>query len=125
MASLSERIEAKINEGQLFRNPELTIKDVATELCTNRLYVSHAINTDFGMTFTQYINRKRIEYAIVLLTSYPMMRLNDVATESGLSSEKALLRVFKKVMNDSPRAYAKKIIKEKAATKQNSVNYFD
>lgn len=109
MEDLIQRIEAIIHDEQLFRNPELTIRDVARELATNRLYISRAINTTFGYSFTVYLNRKRIEYSIALMSEHPMMTMENVATESGFVSETAFFRKFKQIMNDSPRSYMKKI----------------
>ncbi len=108
MDELSQRIETLMNERQYFRSPDITVRDVANELATNRLYISHAINQTFGMSFIQYTNKKRIEYAISLMKKYPNMPLEDVALDSGFVSEKAFFRKFKEVMDDTPRAYMKK-----------------
>jgi len=105
MENLSQRIEAMMSEKQLFRSPELTIQDLAVELATNRFYVSQAINRDFGISFTQYTNLKRIEYSIQLMKLHPRMRLDEVAAESGFVSEKAFFRKFKEIKGDSPRSY--------------------
>ena len=109
MEELIQKIEAIMNDELLFRNPELTSRDVARELATNRLYVSRAINTTFGYSFTVYLNRKRIEYSIAVMAEHPMMTMENVATESGFVSETAFFRKFKQIMNDSPRSYMKKI----------------
>ena len=109
MDELIQRIEALMNDERLFRNPDLTIRDVARELATNRLYISRAINTTFGYSFTVYLNRKRIEHAISLMAEHPMMSMENVATESGFVSETAFVRKFRQVMNDSPRSYMKNI----------------
>ena len=109
MEELIQKIEAIMNDELLFRNPELTIRDVARELATNRLYVSRAINTTFGYSFTVYLNKKRIEYSIAVMAEHPMMTMENVASESGFVSETAFFRKFKQIMNDSPRSYMKKI----------------
>ncbi len=109
MDDLILRIETIMNEELLFRNPELTIRDVARELATNRFYISRAINTHFGYSFTVYINRKRIEYSITLMSEFPMKTMDSIATESGFLSEKAFFQKFRQVMNDSPRSYMKKL----------------
>ncbi|MBR5716798.1 MAG: AraC family transcriptional regulator [Bacteroidales bacterium] len=109
MDNLIQRIEHIMNDERLFRNPELTIRDVAKELATNRLYVSRAINTIYGFSFTSYINRKRIDYAIALMKEHPLMTLENIANESGFLSEKSFFRKFREVMGDSPRAYMKKL----------------
>ena len=98
-----------MNDEQLFRNPELTIRDVARELATNRLYVSRAINSTFGISFTVYLNKKRIEHSIGLMKEFPLKSMENVAIESGFLSTKAFYRKFHEVMNDSPHSYMKKL----------------
>ena len=110
MDNLISRIEIIMNEEQLFRNPYLTVKDVAQAVMTNRFYVSRAFNKGLGVSFTQYINRKRIEFSIDLMRSHPNMPLESVASESGFISQKSFFIKFKEIMNDSPRAYMKKNI---------------
>lgn len=105
MENLTQRIEEIMSEKQLFRSPDITIQDLAVELATNRFYVSRAINKDFGMSFTQYMNLKRIEFSIQLMKLHPRMKMDEVATECGFVSEKAFFRKFKEIKGDSPRAY--------------------
>ena len=59
MEELIQKIEAIMNDELLFRNPELTIRDVARELATNRLYVSRSgfvSETAFFRKFKQIMN---------------------------------------------------------------------
>ena len=109
MEELIQKIDAVMDDEQLFRNPELTIRDVARELATNRLYVSRAINSTYGMSCTVYLNKKRIDYSIALMKQYPLKSIENVAIESGFLSAKAFHRKFHQVMNDSPLSYMKKI----------------
>jgi AraC-like DNA-binding protein len=109
MEELIQRLEAIMLDEQLFRDPKLTINDVARELATNRFYVSRAINTTFGYSVIIYLNKKRIEYSISLMAEHPMMSMENVASESGFVSEIAFFRKFKQIMNDSPRSYMKKL----------------
>ena len=81
----------------------LKISDVATELCTNRLYVSAAINDEMGVSFSSYINHKRVNHAIQLMRSNPELTMYEIADLSGFSSDKSFYRNFKNITGKSPR----------------------
>jgi AraC-like DNA-binding protein len=108
MASpLSKQIEDLMSEKLLFRKIGLNINDVAAELCSNRVYVSRAVNSDFGMTFREYINSKRIEYAEKLLKECPKMSLEDIALDAGFISEQMFVRKFMEIKKFSPSIYVR------------------
>ena len=88
-------------ESQLRHN--LKISDVAAELCTNRLYVSTAINEEVGISFSDYINRKRVNYAIHLMRVNPQLTIYEIADLSGFSSDKSFYRNFKNITGKSPK----------------------
>ena len=101
--TLVQRIEKVVTEQKLFLRHNLKISDVATELCTNRLYVSTAINDEIGVSFSDYINRKRIDYAIHLMRTNPEMAMYEIAALSGFSSDKSFYRNFRNITGKSPK----------------------
>lgn len=101
--TLVQRIEKVVTEQKLFLRHNLKISDVATELCTNRLYVSAAINDEIGVSFSDYINRKRIDYAIHLMRTNPEMAMYEIAALSGFSSDKSFYRNFRNITGKSPK----------------------
>ena len=100
---LIERIEEVVTKRQLYLRHNLKISDVAAELCTNRLYVSTAINEEMGISFSDYINRKRVNYAILLMRTNPQMTIYEIADLSGFSSDKSFYRNFKNITGKSPK----------------------
>ena len=100
---LIERIEEVVTKRQLYLRHNLKISDVAAELCTNRLYVSTAINEEMGITFSDYINRKRVNYAIHLMRTNPQMTIYEIADLSGFSSDKSFYRNCKNITGKSPK----------------------
>lgn len=100
---LIERIEEVVIKRQLYLRHNLKISDVAAELCTNRLYVSTAINEEMGITFSDYINRKRVNYAIHLMRTNPQMTIYEIADLSGFSSDKSFYRNCKNITGKSPK----------------------
>ena len=100
---LIERIEEVVTKRQLYLRHNLKISDVAAELCTNRLYVSTAINEEMGISFSDYINRKRVNYAILLMRTNPQMTIYEIADLSGFTSDKSFYRNFKNITGKSPK----------------------
>ena len=101
--SLARRIEEVVTQQQLFLRHNVKVSDIAAELCTNRLYVSTAINDEFGVSFSDYINKKRIDYAIQLMRTNPQMTMCEIADRSGFSSDKSFYRNFKRFTGKSPK----------------------
>lgn len=101
--TLAQRIEEVVMDRKLFLRHHLKVTDVAKELCTNRVYVSTAINDEIGVSFSDYINRKRVDYAIHLMRSNPQMTIHEIANLSGFSSDKSFYRNFKNITGESPR----------------------
>ena len=100
---LIERIEEVVTKRQLYLRHNLKISDVAAEVCTNRLYVSTAINEEMGISFSDYINRKRVNYAIHLMSVNPQLTIYEIADLSGFSSDKSFYRNFKNITGKSPK----------------------
>lgn len=98
-----ERIEEVVTKRQLYLRHNLKISDLAAELCTNRLYVSTAINEEMGISFSDYINKKRVNHAIHLMRTNPQMTMYEIADLSGFSSDKSFYRNFKNITGKSPK----------------------
>jgi AraC-like DNA-binding protein len=111
-SELSLRIQKLMEQEQMFRQQNLKINDLVKRLGTNRNYVYMAINREIGISFAEYINRLRIEYAVKLIDSEPDRHLGQVAEESGFSSSSSFYRNFKVFMGVSPKEYQNKL-KEK------------
>ena len=101
----NQRIVGAIKDEKLFLRPNLKISDVAGFLHTNRDYIYHAINVEMGVSFSDFINQQRVEYAQQLMKDYPDKLLYEVATESGFSSNVTFYRCFKQFAGCSPKEY--------------------
>ena len=106
--NLMEQISALIEEKELYRRKNLRITDVATELATNKTYVSAMLNNMSGEGFTSMITRYRVSYAQKLLREHPEMLFDEVADESGFSSRTSFFRNFKAVTGLPPQVWKKK-----------------
>ena len=105
---MAAEIRKLMDEKQLFLQPNLKINDLAKMLNTNRNYIYNAINQGIGLSFAEYINKKRIEYAVQLIEQDREILLTDVAHKSGFSSPSAFYRNFKLYMDCTPSDYQKR-----------------
>jgi len=101
-SELLERIRKLVNDEQLFLYPNLKVSDLSSRLNTNRNYIYHAVNVEMGISFNDYINGLRVDYASKLLETEPELTINEVMMRSGFSSSSSFYRNFKKFKGITP-----------------------
>ncbi|MEG6522913.1 response regulator transcription factor [Desulfotomaculum sp. 1211_IL3151] len=86
---------------------KLTLQDVSSYAFLNPQYFSRIFRKEVGVSYTDYVNKLRIEYACKLLetTSYPAYR---ISSECGFTDPSYFNRVFVQQMNMTPKAYRRK-----------------
>lgn len=94
---------------KLYLKPDLKITDLASILCTNRTYISKTINQELGISFCEWINKYRVEYAKQLLDESKETKskvyMKDILIQSGFVSEASFFRIFKQFTGLSPRSW--------------------
>ncbi|MEN6324419.1 MAG: helix-turn-helix domain-containing protein [Proteiniphilum sp.] len=93
------QIENSIREwerSKLYLKPDLTISIVASQISTNRTYLSNYLNTIKEVTFNEWINALRLEEAkkIILVDKY--VTLDDLCEKTGYSDTSYFSKCFKK-----------------------------
>ncbi|NDI34931.1 helix-turn-helix domain-containing protein [Chengkuizengella sediminis] len=100
-----------VNQLQLFIEENyakpLTLSDAAKHVNRNSYYISHLFKQETGLSFIEYLQKKRIEEAKKLLEASDL-NLSDISVQVGFSDANYFSRVFKKVTGDSPRAWVAK-----------------
>lgn len=109
ISQLRQSIEQLMTEKQLFLKQNLKVADLSQQLCTNRNYIYQAINREMGFSFSDYINRLRIDYARTMIDRNPKMPLMEVAEQSGFCSRTSFYRNFKQQVGMSPKEYQDKV----------------
>lgn len=94
-----------MNEDKLYLQSDLKVATIAAKLNTNERYVSDAIKRGKGCSFTQFVNRYRVDFAQDLLRDDPEMKIAQVTFTSGFSSESSLFRTFKSVTGLTPKEW--------------------
>jgi AraC-like DNA-binding protein len=103
VSSFTVSLEQLMNKQQLYLQHDLKISDVALLLGSNRTYIQRSIMELSGESFTKYINRKRIEYAIELQKKHPEYNIETIATQSGYTHLGTFYRNYKIVTGKTPR----------------------
>ncbi|GAB4404919.1 MAG: hypothetical protein OHK0039_05500 [Bacteroidia bacterium] len=104
------RIEQLMQEGQLYKNPVLTLADVAQHLGETTKTISGVINSGTGLNFNDYINRFRVEAFLQEIAAGAHQRhtLLGIAISCGFNSKSTFNRAFKKHTGLSPHEYIQK-----------------
>lgn len=94
-------------EEHMYKNPKLTLSEVADQLQTNRNIISQTINQEFDMNFNDFVNEKRTEAVISLLQKgeHTTQTLLGIAMDCGFNSKTTFNRAFKKYTNLTPMQY--------------------
>lgn len=98
---LKSNIQKWIDDKE-FTKGGLTIEDIARQTASNRTYVSHFVNTHYGMSFREWINYLRLQYAKDIMLKSPDKSVADIALESGYLSTSYFSRIFKETEGLTP-----------------------
>ena len=109
------RLQKIMIEDKIFLDPQLNEKLLAEKLDIQSYYLSKLLNEHINCSFTEFINRARIEETKRLLESEKAndLTLFAVAIDSGFSSESVFYTNFKKYVGMTPNQYKKKVQTEK------------
>jgi AraC-like DNA-binding protein len=92
---------------ELYKNPELTLAEVAGHLNVHPNIISQVINSFEKRSFYDYVNSQRVEEfkKLTLDSNHRQFTLLAIAFECGFNSKTAFNRNFKKVTNMSPSEF--------------------
>ncbi|MBC7890992.1 MAG: helix-turn-helix domain-containing protein [Sphingobacteriaceae bacterium] len=102
-----QRLTQSMERDGLFRNPELTLPDLAAHLGLTPNAVSACLNAGLGISFNDFVNGHRLaEVKRRLLTDdVEKLTILGIAYEAGFNSKTTFNRVFKESTGLSPKAY--------------------
>ena len=106
--SLRIRFEDLIITEQLFLRQGIRISEIASMLDTNRTYVSRLVNNTYNMSFSDYINTLRIDYAEQYLLHNKNAKQSDIAAACGFPNASSFNNIFKKITGVTPKIWLAK-----------------
>lgn len=92
---LHRRLLQLMEREKPFLQPDLKLDDLALMLHTNRTYLLRVMRQKQQMSFSEYINRRRIDYARRLMDEHPELSKHDVAARAGYSHPSSFYRNWK------------------------------
>lgn len=101
---LKEQLLQLFEKDKIYKNSDLKITQVSSKLQTNRTYVSNIINSDFSSSFSDFVNRYRIDEAKKMLTDDLLKNysMNYISEAVGFGSLNTFIRVFKEKEGVTP-----------------------
>jgi len=101
------RLELIMQSQEAFLTSELTLPKLAKAVDCSVNHLSQVINAGFGMSFFDYLNRYRIEFAKELLSKLDGQDnvILNIAFTVGFNSNSAFYAAFKKYVGQTPAQY--------------------
>jgi AraC-like DNA-binding protein len=107
LEEIKRRLEMLMRGEKAFLRPDLTLPTLAQAAGCSVNHLSQVINSGLGVSFFDYLNRHRIEYAKNLLGKYAGHNnaILNVAFAVGFNSNSAFYAAFKKCIGQTPAQY--------------------
>ena len=83
---------------------DLSLKANAQALNVNASYLSTLFKKELGTTLTEYVNGKRVEYAIFLLNT-TKLSISAVGQRCGIQDDNYFTKIFKKYVGKTPKQF--------------------
>lgn len=97
----SKQIQDLLNYIDDHFREEISLKEAAELFYINPSYLGYIFKKEYGHSFTETVNRKRIEYARELLMN-SNIKIYEVAEKVGFTDSRYFVRVFKKYEGVNP-----------------------
>ncbi|SFS54115.1 Helix-turn-helix domain-containing protein [Zhouia amylolytica] len=104
---LINEIDAVLRTEALYRNPNLTLVQLAKKLHMRPHIISQVVNDHLKTNFPLFINSYRIDEAKQRLQTSPNLKMEIIAEECGFNSTSTFYAAFKKLEQTTPAKYAK------------------
>ncbi|WP_147804916.1 response regulator transcription factor [Alkalicoccus halolimnae] len=90
---------------------KFSLKDIAAEVHLNPSYFSVLFKDHIGITFSEFVTRKRLQQAkrLLLTTDQPVAEIGE---EVGYQTAKYFIQIFKEYENITPSKYRKEKLEE-------------
>lgn len=102
---LSQKLESVMNEKALYKNPNLSLQDLAKEVNITSHQLSQFLNNNLGKNFTSFVNEFRIREAREIIISNDKLTLEAIGYDVGFNSKSTFFATFKKYTGKTPSYY--------------------
>lgn len=107
ISALKIKIVNVISKKKKYKDKEYSAKQLAEDLGTNTRYISATVQECFGVNYTSYVNKCRVNAAMSLLKDKRNRRLKmeDIGNMVGFSNRQSFYAAFYKFTGMTPKKY--------------------
>lgn len=115
LANWKEKFIQLMEIEEFYKNPKLSISDLAAHFDTHAKFISGIINMGFDLNFNDWVNQYRTEEVKRKIKSGESSHktLLGLAFDAGFNSKSTFNRAFKKQVGITPNQYAQKVAQER------------
>lgn len=106
-----EKLEQLMTVSLLYRNENLSLSMLAEAMDLTSHQLSELVNRQFGVNFSRYIRKQRVNAAKVILLNEPKASILSVGLEAGFGTQSNFYAAFNEMTGMSPGAYRKSMSK--------------
>ena len=101
------RLKELMKNEKSYTDPNLTRKTLAIKLITNEKYLHETIKRNLDLSYTEYINLLRLDYAREMMSQHQNeLALENIAMMSGFGTRQTFYRLFRDRYGLSPSEYS-------------------
>lgn len=107
MQRIATKLDDNMRQQQLYLDPSLTMPKLAAKIGVSPNYLSQTLNSFYQVSFFDYVNGMRVEFAKALLgdENKQNMSIIDIAMESAFNSRSTFYAAFKQKVGMTPAQY--------------------
>lgn len=102
---LWSRIIEIVESNNGWRNPDINLSSFSQQIFSNRTYVSESFKLHTGMTFNEYLAKRRIDYVVEELKLHPEANIQELFIKAGYRHRSTAWRHFQKQKGISPTEF--------------------
>ncbi|NLB42037.1 MAG: helix-turn-helix transcriptional regulator, partial [Clostridiales bacterium] len=95
---------------QSYTDSSLSLSTLSELFNLSESHLSRSFKEKFGVNYLDYVNKKRVEYALNLLKNSDN-DINEIAQKAGFNNDVTFRRLFKKYYGTSPLKYKEAFLK--------------
>lgn len=107
MENYKQRLETLMCVEMAFLQPDLTLPTLAACVACSVNHLSQVINSGYGMSFFDYLNHYRVDYAKQLLSEQggQLQSVLSIALAAGFNSNSSFYTAFRKASGQTPAQF--------------------
>lgn len=117
--ALKKEIYDVIVKRKKYLDHTYTAKQLASDIKTNTRYISAVVNVKFGMNYSNFVNKYRVEDAMRVLANkeFRNLTMDEVSMMVGFANRQSFYSAFYRVKRTTPRKYREHLLSTTGSAK--------